>query len=126
MSGLNNFPQGATHYTPTNPSRIAGGQYRVYYTFFKLEKGEWKQYVSDTDNEYPQWVSARGCYKPGCFDPDKLLPIGTGEPVVADYVKNLEHRLRLAKQAYERLHQVHLAALEMWRQETEGQYYAKT
>lgn len=33
----------------------------------------------------------------------------------------LELKLCLAKQAYDRLHQVHLAAMELWRQETEGQ-----
>lgn len=37
---------------------------------------------------------------------------------IADYVKDLEHRLHLAERAYKRLHEVHLSAMEMWREET--------
>lgn len=44
-----------------------------------------------------------------------------GEYVKFEDYAVLELKLCLAKQAYDRLHQVHLAAMEMWRQETESQ-----
>lgn len=39
---------------------------------------------------------------------------------IANYVKALEHKLWLTERAYERLHEVHLSAMEMWRKESEA------
>ncbi len=77
MIPISMIPQGATHLTYSDGFRIAGGQFRVYYTFYKLDLGtnSWKMYYSDTDNEYPQWIDAASAFRKDYFKPEKLIPI---------------------------------------------------
>lgn len=69
------IPEGSTHLTYSNGIRVAGGQFKVFYTFYKFDGVAWQMYYSDTDNEYPHWIDATRAFRKDCFKPENLIPI---------------------------------------------------
>ena len=55
---LANLPQGTTHTSATKVTVGAGGIYHARFYCFKYVNQELMVYVTDSDNEYPQWIPA--------------------------------------------------------------------